>query len=77
MAESVPNQGLLRYYVAFNQERLLVTSPKGLSEVLVQKAEDFDHPPLAKFAAMRVTGNGLQFAVGEEHKVRSSFHDMV
>lgn len=69
MSESVPNTGLLRYYAAFNQERILVTSPKGLAEVMVQKVDDYDHPAFMKFAAERVTGKGMQFANGEDHKV--------
>lgn len=69
VSESVPNAGLLRYYAAFNQERILVTSPKGLAEVMVQKVDDYDHPAFMKFAAERITGKGMQFANGEDHKV--------
>jgi hypothetical protein len=65
-----PDSGLIRYYVSLNQERLLVTSSEGLSEILVRRIDDYDHPAVTKFATMRVTGNGLQFAVGDEHKVR-------
>jgi hypothetical protein len=46
-----------------------VTSPKALAEVLVQKVDDYDHPAFMKFAAERVTGKGMQFANGEDHKV--------
>ncbi|KAK0107620.1 hypothetical protein ONS96_003426 [Cadophora gregata f. sp. sojae] len=70
ISESVPNGGLLRYYAAFNQERILVTSPKALAEVLVQKVDDYDHPAFMKFAAERVTGKGMQFATGEDHKTQ-------
>jgi hypothetical protein len=69
VSETVPNSGLVRYYAALNQERILVTSPAALAEVLVQRVDDFDHPAFMKFAAERVTGKGMQFANGEEHKV--------
>lgn len=46
-----------------------MTSPKALAEVLVQKVDDYDHPAFMKFAAERVTGKGMQFANGEDHKV--------
>jgi hypothetical protein len=73
-SETIPNDGLIRYYVALSNERLLVTSPKGLSEVLVHGAYDFTKTNLVKFAIQRFTGNGLGFLDGEEHRVRLLFH---
>lgn len=52
----------------FNQERLLVTSPKALGEVLVTKNYDFQKPPLLRFGLGRIVGNGVLLAEGDEHK---------
>lgn len=67
---NVPNGGLIRYYMVGNLERVLLTSPKALSEVLVHKAYDFCKPELVQLQLRRVTGNGLLLAEGDEHKVR-------
>ncbi|KAK8126999.1 cytochrome P450 monooxygenase, partial [Apiospora kogelbergensis] len=69
--DKVPNQGLIRYYVALSNERILVTSPQGLSEILSSKSYDFGKSNLSKFAIKRFTGNGLGFLDGDEHKVGS------
>ncbi|KAE8163277.1 cytochrome P450 [Aspergillus tamarii] len=69
-SETIPNNGLIRYYVALSNERLLVTSPKGLSEVLVHGAYDYTKTNLARFAIQRFTGNGLGFLDGEEHRIQ-------
>ncbi|KAI1766324.1 cytochrome P450 [Hypoxylon sp. FL1150] len=66
---SIPNSGLIRYYTALSHEALLVTSPQGLSEVMIQRVNDFDHPPVAKLHADRLTGKGIQFMQGDEHKM--------
>lgn len=54
-----------------NLERVLVTNPSALREVLVQKAYDFDKSDLARVQLSRVTGTGLLLAEGDEHKVRN------
>jgi hypothetical protein len=69
VAETVPNDGLVRYYAAFSNERLLVTSPKAISEVLVNGAYIFKKTNLATFIIKRFTGNGLGFLDGEEDQV--------
>ena len=69
---TVPNDGLIRYYIASNVERVAVVGTKALSEVLVQKAYDFEKPEMIRAALARVTGVGILLAEGEEHKVGSS-----
>lgn len=66
---TIPNNGLIRYYSALSHEVLLVTSPQGLSEVMVQNVHDFDQTPLATLQAERLTGRGIQFLRGQEHRV--------
>ncbi|KAL8995735.1 MAG: hypothetical protein Q9169_004593 [Polycauliona sp. 2 TL-2023] len=67
-ANTVPNDGLIRYLDFFNHERLAVVSPAALAEVLVQKCYDFEKPPLLRRATVRILGLGLFLAEGEVHK---------
>ncbi|PYH45038.1 cytochrome P450 [Aspergillus saccharolyticus JOP 1030-1] len=67
--EEIPNDGLIRYYMAGNIERLIVTNPKGLSEILVTRAYDFEKPPLVQASLGRITGEkGVLLVEGAEHK---------
>jgi len=70
----VPNSGLIRYEMALNVERVLVTSPKGLAEVMTQKSYDFIKPPQIARSIGRILGIGVLFAEGDEHKVRFPSH---
>ena len=64
----MPNNGLIRYYGMFNSERLLITSPKALGEVLTTKNYDFVKPShFANFLG-RLLGIGILLAEGDEHK---------
>ncbi|KAL4785258.1 cytochrome P450 [Aspergillus varians] len=67
--ESVPNNGLLRYYVVGNMERVLVATPKALSELLVQNAYDFPKPEAMRRSLGRIAGkHGILLVEGFEHK---------
>ncbi|KAL4804484.1 cytochrome P450 [Aspergillus unguis] len=67
--KTVPNDGLLRYYVIGNMERVLLTTPKALSELLVQGAYEFPKPVVVRRALERVTGqHGILLVEGLEHK---------
>ena len=54
----------------FNKERVLLTSPKALAEVLTTNSYDFVKPNLLKEGIGRILGMGILFAEGDEHKVR-------
>lgn len=64
----MPNDGLIRYLGLLNQERVLVSSPKALAEVLVTKNYDFIKPGMIRFSMSRILGVGLLLAEGDEHK---------
>ncbi|KAJ9210545.1 hypothetical protein DTO166G4_7857 [Paecilomyces variotii] len=66
--EEMPDAELIRYYLVGNMERVLVVSPKALSEVLTLKSYDFRKPDLARISLERITGNGVLLAEGDEHK---------
>jgi len=67
MAE-VPNDGLIRYTHILNAERVLLTSPKALAEVLVHKNYEFIKPKMFSQGLGRLLGLGILFAEGDEHK---------
>ena len=70
----ISNDGLIRYRVKRNRERVFITSPKGLSEVLVQKNYDFTKPYTLSLGLGRILGVGLIIAEGDEHKVCIASH---
>lgn len=65
--ESIPNDGLIRYSV-WGQERVLVTNPKLLGEVLVTKNYEFIKPRHFRNGLGRILGIGILLAEGDEHK---------
>lgn len=65
----IPNQGLIYYTFLFNAERIFVTSPKALAEVLVHKSYDFIKPKAVVGGFRRILGVGVLLAEGDEHKV--------
>ena len=67
---SVPNDGVIRYLGLFNSERLMITSPKALGEVLVSKNYDFIKPGQIVRGIGRLLGIGVLLAEGEEHKIQ-------
>ncbi|KIV95429.1 hypothetical protein PV10_03087 [Exophiala mesophila] len=69
-ANEIPNNGLIRYLHLFNRERVLVTSPKGLAEVLTTKSYDFIKPSLLRSGIGQILGIGILFAEGDEHKAQ-------
>ncbi|KAJ6445853.1 cytochrome P450 97B3 [Purpureocillium lavendulum] len=67
---TVPHQGLIRYFFFFNRERVVVTSPKALAEVLVTKNYLFPKPDAVRTSLGRVLGYGILLAEGDEHKIQ-------
>lgn len=67
-SEKIPNDGIIRYLGMFNSEILLVVSPKGLAEVLVQRPYEFIKPPGMVSGISKILGVGVFLAEGEEHK---------
>lgn len=66
--DTIPNDGLIRYTHWFNRERLLLTSPKSLNEVLVTKNYEFVKPTQIRNGLGRILGIGILLAEGDEHK---------
>ena len=66
---SVPNDGIIRYFDFFNLERVAVLSPAALADVLVHKCYDFEKPPQLRKGIARILGLGLFLAEGDVHRV--------
>lgn len=67
---TIPHNGIIRYLGPLNEERLVIVSPKALSEVLTIKSYDFVKPELFRAAAGRILGMGLFVAEGNEHEIQ-------
>ncbi|KAJ6072892.1 hypothetical protein N7467_010977 [Penicillium canescens] len=65
---TMPNEDIIRYYMVGNLERLILTSPKSLGELLVTKVYDFEKPEMIRESLRRITGDGVLLAEGDEHK---------
>ncbi|CRG84026.1 hypothetical protein PISL3812_01369 [Talaromyces islandicus] len=68
--KTVPNNGLIRYYVIGNLERVLVVSPKAISDLLVSNSYDFVRPEISATQLGTVTGEGLLVAEGDVHRAQ-------
>jgi cytochrome P450 len=66
--KAVPNDGLIRFRGIFNIDSLVITDYKGLAEVLVTKAYDFEKPLQLRMFLRRVIGDGLIIVEGDIHK---------
>ena len=67
---TIPNDGIIRYLGLFNRERLLVTSPKALSEVLTTNSYDFIKPSNVRQTIGKIMGIGVLLAEADEHKLQ-------
>ncbi|KAF2402949.1 putative P450 monooxygenase [Trichodelitschia bisporula] len=64
----IPNDGLIYFRGFLYQDRLLLTNPQTLAEVLVQKSYDFEKPTKLRNFLRRILGDGLIIVEGDEHK---------
>jgi len=64
----IKNDGLIHFRGILHRDLLLLTSPKSLSDVLVQKSYDFEKPVRVRNFLRRILGNGLIITEGDEHK---------
>lgn len=66
--DSVDNDGVIYYRWIFNEPRVLITTPKALAEVLVQRNYEFIKPQRIREGLGRLLGVGILLAEGDEHK---------
>ncbi|KIA75999.1 Cytochrome P450 [Aspergillus ustus] len=65
---SVSNEGLITYRSILNQDRILLTSPKAIAEVLVSNTYAYTKHPNDISVIQRFLGNGLTISEGAEHR---------
>lgn len=63
-----PNDGILLLRSFFHRNRLLVTKPNSLADILVANAYDFQKPKRIRNFLRHVLGDGLIIIEGEPHK---------
>ncbi|KAL4800775.1 cytochrome P450 [Aspergillus venezuelensis] len=65
---TIPNNGIIAYRSIFNQDRLLLTSPKAIAEVLVHNTYAYMKHPAERSVIGRFLGDGLTISEGDTHK---------
>lgn len=65
---TIPNDGLIRYLGFLNRERILVTNPKALAEILNTRNYEFQRPQFLLQGIKGILGVGLLLAEGDDHK---------
>ncbi|KAI8934944.1 hypothetical protein NX059_008611 [Plenodomus lindquistii] len=63
-----PNDGLILTRGLFHGNRLILTTPATIADVLVHKNYDFEKPAWARDFLRRFLGDGLLMTEGDEHK---------
>lgn len=68
MMREVDNDGLILFRGFFHEDRLLVTSPDTIADVLVHNNYDYEKPPWSRAFLRKFLGDGLLMTEGDEHK---------
>jgi len=66
--EEIENDGLIYYRSIFNMDRIMVTTPKALSEAVTMKSYDLVKPRALTKGLARILGYGVLLTEGQEHK---------
>lgn len=66
--KNTPNDGLVRTLGLFHTDRLILTNPKSLADVLVHKSYDFEKPSKIRGVLRTLIGDGLLMSEGDQHK---------
>ncbi|KXT03307.1 hypothetical protein AC579_7081 [Pseudocercospora musae] len=73
--DTIPNDGLIRYFGLWNEERLFATSPDAVKDLLVKQPYAFVKPHLQFVLADNVTSTGLLILEGDVHRrARKAFN---
>ncbi|TID14283.1 pisatin demethylase / cytochrome P450 monooxygenase [Venturia nashicola] len=66
--DTLPHNGLIRYYGLFNRERLFIASPEAAKDLLSTSVYKFIKPELQRALVYNISGHGLLILEGSEHK---------
>jgi cytochrome P450 len=67
-AHEIPNGGFIRYHGILNVQKVLVTDPSIVHEILVTRPYSFIKPPPISKIIRSLLGNGIVVTEGEAHK---------
>jgi cytochrome P450 len=67
-ARELPNQGFIRYHGILNIQKVLVTDPVIVHEILAARPYSFIKPPPISKIIRSLLGNGLVVVEGDAHK---------
>lgn len=67
--QTIPNDGFIRYQGILGLERLLVTRPNGIKDILQLATYDFEKPQASRVILQGILGDGLITAEHQNHKV--------
>ncbi|KAH8708578.1 cytochrome P450, partial [Phaeosphaeriaceae sp. PMI808] len=62
------NDGIILTRGLFHRDRLIITTPAAIADVLVHKSYDMEKPPWARAFLRKFLGDGLLMTEGDEHK---------
>lgn len=68
LIKDVTNNGLICWRGFFHAERLLVTTPAAIADVLVHNSYDYEKPPWTRNFLRIFLGDGLLVTEGDEHR---------
>jgi len=68
MMKETNNDGLILTRGFFHRDRLIVTSPAAIADVLVHKSYDMEKPEWSRAFLRKFLGDGLLMSEGDEHK---------
>ncbi|KXS95116.1 hypothetical protein AC578_2891 [Pseudocercospora eumusae] len=73
--DTIPNDGLIRYFGLWNEERLFAASPDAVKDLLVNQPYAYVKPHLQFVLANNVTSTGLLILEGDVHRrARKAFN---
>lgn len=68
MMKDVDNDGVIFFRGFFHTDRLLLTNPATIADVLVHRSYDFEKPQWVRTFLRQFLGDGLLMTEGDEHK---------
>lgn len=67
-AQKIPNEGFIRYHGIFNTQKVLVTDPNAVHDILTTRPYSFVKPPPISRVIRSVLGDGIIVTEGDAHK---------
>lgn len=69
-AEEIPNEGFIKYHGILNVQKVLVTDPNSVNDILTMRPYSFIKPPAISKIIRSLLGNGLVVVEGDAHKTQ-------